>query len=92
MKRLWYAVLIAGGVVLSLVGIYSVAVTVLSGALLGPRLVWLQLLAYFALGYLGLFLWRRGQHGWASLRRAERAGVVVGPPDYTGEGDQPVED
>jgi hypothetical protein len=92
LKRVWYGVLIAGGFVLSLVGIYSVAVTIVSGALLGPRVVWLQLLAYLALGYLGLLLWRMGQRGWASLRRGDRAGVVVGPPDYTGEGEQPVDD
>lgn len=91
MKRLLYGSLVVGGVVLSLVGIYSVVVTVVSGALFGPRVVWLQLIGYLALGYLGLMLWRIGQKGWASLRRAERAGSVVGPPDYTGEGEDPVD-
>jgi len=90
-KRLLYGSLVVGGIVLSLVGIYSVGVAVLSGALFGPRVVWLQLLGYFALGYLGLLLWRIGQKGWASLRRAERGGSVVGPPDYTGEGEDPLD-
>jgi membrane protein implicated in regulation of membrane protease activity len=91
LKRALYALLIALGFVLSLVGIYAVAVTIVSGALLGPRVVWLQLLGYMALGYLGLLLWRTGQRGWASLRRAGREGAVVGPPDYSGEGEEPVE-
>ena len=91
MKRLLYGSLVVGGIVLSLVGICSVGVAVLSGAVFGPRVVWLQLLGYFALGYLGLLLWRIGQKGWASLRRAERAGSVVGPPDYTGEGEDPAD-
>lgn len=91
MKRLLYGSLVAVGVVLSLGGIYSVAVTVLSGALFGPRVVWLQLLGYMALGYLGLLLWRHGQRGWASLRAGRRDGAVVGPPDYSGEGEEPVD-
>jgi hypothetical protein len=83
--------LIAVGFVLSLVGIYSVAVTVISGALLGPKVVWLQLLVYLALGSLGLMLWRMGTRGWVALRPEPREGGVVGPADWTGEDDQPIE-
>ena len=90
-KRVLFGLLIAVGFVLSLIGIYSVAVTVISGALLGPRVVWLQLVAYLALGYLGLMLWRIGTRGWVALRPEVRDGVVVGPADWTGEGDQPIE-
>jgi hypothetical protein len=91
LKRVLYGVSLAVGVVMSLMGIYSVAVAVVSGALLGPRVVWLQLIGYLALGYVGLLLWRFGQRGWASLRRAEGRGAVVGPPDYSGEGEEPVD-
>ncbi|MEN8375672.1 MAG: hypothetical protein ABFS34_09510 [Gemmatimonadota bacterium] len=92
MKRALYGFLIATGFVLSLVGIYSVAVTIASGALLGARAVWLQLVGYFALGYLGLLLWRVGYRGWRALSGlGERTGAVVGPPDYSGEGDQPID-